>query len=172
METESTPAVRSTVGSLVLVLLFPLTVELLHNIHSRFIIPTPTPASASASISISTSASASASISISVSLPTITTTQSIRHPSRMVKRKAKEVGDDVVLVEPRRSNRQKTNNKESLKEDATTVLTSSASKSEENKKATNDQPLNEAEVTGDIIAPKSNTVGRYFPVISKHIHQS
>lgn len=172
METESTPAVRSTVGSLVLVLLFPLTV--LHNIHSRFIIPTPTPASASASasISISISTSASASISISVSLPTITTTQSIRHPSRMVKRKAKEVGDDVVLVEPRRSNRQKTNNKESLKEDATTVLTSSASKSEENKKATNDQPLNEAEVTGDIIAPKSNTVGRYFPVISKHIHQS
>ncbi|RAL64720.1 hypothetical protein DID88_001751 [Monilinia fructigena] len=76
----------------------------------------------------------------------------------MVKRKAREVGDDVVSVEPRRSVRQKTNNKESLKEDTTSLLTSSASKSKRKnkKKARNDQPPNEAKVTGDIIAPKSN----------------
>ncbi|KAF7876419.1 hypothetical protein EAF04_001511 [Stromatinia cepivora] len=76
----------------------------------------------------------------------------------MVKRKAKEIGDEVP-VEPRRSSRRKTNNKESLKEETTTSSTSQASNrnKENKKKAANWKPIKDAEVNGKVTAPKSNT---------------
>ncbi|APA14326.1 hypothetical protein sscle_12g090960 [Sclerotinia sclerotiorum 1980 UF-70] len=82
----------------------------------------------------------------------------------MVKRKAKEIGDEIpVRVEPRRSSRQKTNNNnnnnESLKEETTTSSTSQASSrnKENKKKVANGNPTRVAEVNGEVTAPKSNT---------------
>ncbi|CAD6455387.1 4dc4016e-b38f-4d7a-b9b7-d2dd93373c73 [Sclerotinia trifoliorum] len=85
----------------------------------------------------------------------------------MVKRKAKEIGDEVpVHVEPRRSSRQKTNNNnnnnnnnnKSLKEETTSSASQASNRNKENKKkSTNGKSTKGAEVNGEVTAPKSNT---------------
>ncbi|TGO52509.1 hypothetical protein BCON_0140g00230 [Botryotinia convoluta] len=76
----------------------------------------------------------------------------------MVKRKAKDVGDEVH-IEPRRSSRQKVNNTESLKEKATTSSTSYSSapntKKEIKKETANRDFQKEANVNGEVTAPKT-----------------
>ncbi|ATZ47561.1 hypothetical protein BCIN_02g08290 [Botrytis cinerea B05.10] len=76
----------------------------------------------------------------------------------MVKRKAKDVGDEVH-IEPRRSSRQKVNNAESLKERATTSSNSysSAPNSEEEikKETANRDSQKGANVNGEVTAPKT-----------------
>ena len=91
----------------------------------------------------------------------------IKHDTRyiqykMVKRKAKDVGDEVH-IEPRRSSRQKVNNAESLKERATTSSNSYSSApniEEEIKKETASRDSQKgANVNGEVTAPKTTVVG-------------
>lgn len=81
---------------------------------------------------------------------------------KMVKRKAKDVGDEVH-IEPRRSSRQKVNNAESLKEKTTTSSTSYSSapntKKEIKKETANRDSQREANANGEVTAPKTTVVG-------------
>ncbi|KAF7929899.1 uncharacterized protein EAE97_009496 [Botrytis byssoidea] len=76
----------------------------------------------------------------------------------MVKRKAKDVGDEVH-IEPRRSSRQKVNNTASLKEKNTTSSTSYSSaqntKKEIKTETANRDSQQEANVDGGVTAPKT-----------------
>lgn len=98
----------------------------------------------------------------------------IKHDTRyiqykMVKRKAKDVGDEVH-IEPRRSSRQKVNNAESLKERATTSSNSYSSapniKEEIKKETASRDSQKGANVNGEVTAPKTTVVGWLFPLVS------